>query len=247
MEIEAAPNKTKAPTRNARGHMQEEVFQHLRRGLIVGVFLPGETMSLRKLAALFGTSSMPVREALARLVMTNALEEAHNGSVQVPRLTLARLTEIFAVRSMLEGMAAEMACKNSTAKLIRTLTVLNEELLQAIEQHDRITCLSANQRFHFTLYEAAGSAVLMPLIESLWLQFGPTMYLSLDSPVHPWDASAHLDVLEGLRLKKPELARSGILKDIDRTGHSLETALKDTDVLSILSNAGEDLYFGKQA
>ena len=39
----------------------------------------------------------------------------------------------------------------------------------------------------------------MPLIESLWLQSGPTMYFSFLAPDMPWDASAHGEVLEALR------------------------------------------------
>lgn len=97
-EIEPDQNASHAPTRRARGHLQNQVFERLRRGLMVGAFIPGQVMSLRKLANVFGTSPMPIREALTRLVVVNALEETTNGSVCVPRLTPERLAEIFSVR-----------------------------------------------------------------------------------------------------------------------------------------------------
>jgi DNA-binding GntR family transcriptional regulator len=232
------------PTKRARGHVQNQVFERLRRGLMVGAFMPGQVMSLRKLANSFGTSPMPIREALTRLVVVNALEETTNGSVCVPRPTPERLSELFSVRELLEGAAAEAACRNCTPALIEALTEVNAELLAAIAKRNVLGCLSSNQRFHFTLYEAAGSEVLMPLIESLWLQFGPTMYLSLLSPEMPWDASAHIEILEGLRTAKPAVARRGVLNDIRTTGRALVPAMAAHASIGLLSTRLDDLYFG---
>lgn len=242
-EAERAESAAQPPKR-VRGHVQNQVFERLRRGLMVGAFMPGQVMSLRKLATSFGTSPMPIREALTRLVVANALEETTNGSVCVPRLTPARLTEIFSVRELLEGAAVEAACRNCTPALIEVLTGINGELLDAIAKRDVLGCLSSNQRFHFTLYEAAGSEVLMPLIESLWLQFGPTMYLSLLSPDMPWDASAHFEILEGLSTAKPATARRGVLNDIRTTRRALVPAMASHASVGLLSSRLDDLYFG---
>jgi DNA-binding GntR family transcriptional regulator len=241
-----APNEDSAaePAKRVRGHLQNQVFERLRRGLMVGAFMPGQVMSLRKLANSFGTSPMPIREALTRLVVVNALEETTNGSVCVPRLTPGRLTELFAVRELLEGAAAEAACRNCTPALIEALTETNAELLDAIAKRNVLGCLSSNQRFHFSLYEAAASEVLMPLIESLWLQFGPTMYLSLLSPDMPWDASAHVQILEGLQSARPAVARRGVINDIRTTGRSLVPAMASHASVGLLSTRLDDLYFG---
>lgn len=233
-----------AANKRARGSVPEEVFQRLRRGLMVGAFVPGQVMSLRKLASSFGTSPMPVRDALARLVVINALEATATGSVRVPRLTPKKLKELFAVRELIEGMATEMACRNCTPALLSSLSAINKELLEAIAKRNLLGCLSSNQRFHFTLYEASGTEVVMPLIESLWLQFGPTMYLSLLSPSTPWDASAHVEILEGLRTKKPAMAMQGVLRDIRTTGSTLAPALSEPNADDLLSAPLDDLYFG---
>ncbi|MEJ8814766.1 GntR family transcriptional regulator [Variovorax ureilyticus] len=232
------------PSKRARGSVPEEVFQRLRRGLMVGAFVPGQVMSLRKLAASFGTSPMPIREALTRLVVINALEDTSSGSVRVPRLTPKKLNELFALRELVEGMATEMACRNCTPALLKSLNAINVELLDAIGKRNLIGCLSSNQRFHFTLYEAAGSEVIMPVVESLWLQFGPTMYLSLLSPDMPWDASAHVEILEGLEARKPAIAKRGVLRDIRNTAQSLEPALAELEPANLLSAPLDDLYFG---
>ncbi len=205
----------------ARGHVHERVLRYMRRGLMVGAFLPGQVMSLRKLAAGFGTSPMPVREVLSRLVAAKALEETKGGSVRVPRLTPEKLSDLFAVREMLEGMATELAAKKTTPALISELTSINKQLLVAIEKRDILNCLSFNQKFHFTLYEAADSEVLMPLIELLWLQFGPTMYMSLLIPSNPWNASDHEQILAALKEGNVNAAKKGIVHDMRATGKAL--------------------------
>lgn len=224
MRIEKTrPSTRKSAAKPERGHVHERVLKYMCRGLMVGAFLPGQVMSLRKLAAGFGTSPMPVREVLSRLVAAHALEETKGGSVRVPRLAPDKLADLFSVRELLEGAAAEAAAKNAAASLVSELAAINKSLLQAIEKRDISNCLSLNQKFHFTLYHASGSEVLMPLIESLWLQFGPTLYISLLIPSMPWSASAHVNILDALKTRNSSGVKRGIVNDIRSTRRALLT------------------------
>lgn len=208
-----------APRR--RGELQDRVVDQLRRGLMIGAFVPGQTISLRRLADDLGTSSMPVREAINQLVAANALEMLPNRTVCVPRMTPARFEELSRVRQALEGMAAEAACRLATPQLVKRLEKINGELQRAIRERSIVQCLAKNQEFHFTLYEAANSEVLLPLIEPLWLMAGPIMYFSLISPDMPWDASAHNDVLDALKARDAAGARRAIERDIRNTASYL--------------------------
>lgn len=204
-----------------RGELQDRVVAQLHRGLMIGAFVPGQTISLRKLADTLGTSAMPVREAINQLTAANVLEMLPNRTACVPRMTAARFDELSKVRQAIEGMAAEMACHRVTPQLIKRLEKVNAELLRAIKARDILGCLTRNQEFHFTLYEAANSEMLLPLIEPLWLQAGPIMYFSLISPDMPWDASAHSDVLKALADKDPAAVRRAIERDIRTTASYL--------------------------
>lgn len=230
---DANPDNNDKP---ARGHVYEHVLRYMRGGLMVGAFLPGQVLSLRKLAVELGTSSMPVREVLSRLVAANALEETKGGSVRVPRLSPQKLGDLFAVREVLEGMAAELAGKKATPALVDKLTAINGQLLTAIEKRNILNCLAANQKFHFALYEAADSEVLMPLIESLWLQCGPTMYMSLLIPSMPWNASAHEEILSALKKNDATVAKKGVVSDVRATRKAL---------LSVAGPQGIELPFAQ--
>src|SRR5258708_39975961 len=178
-------------------------------------------MSLRKLAAALGTSPRPVREVVSRLVAAKALEETNGGSVRVPRLNPEKLSDLFSVRELLEGEAAERAAKRATPALISELTAINKSLLQAIAKRDILNCLSCNQNFHFTLYNSSESEVLIPLIKTLLLQFGPTMYMSLLIPSMPWNASAHESILDALKTNNAPAVKQSIINNIRVTGLAL--------------------------
>lgn len=212
--------------RPKRGSVQDGVLEKLRRGLMVGAFIPGQVISIRRLAALVGTSPMPVRDALSQLLAANALEELPNRSVRVPVLSPSRLQELFAVREAIECMAAQRACANVTPALIKSLREINKDLVTAIQARAFHDTLDANQRFHFALYRAGQSEVLMPLIEFLWLQCGPTLYFSLGTANTPWTAVEHTKIIVGLTKRDSNLVRDALARDIRSTAtHLLKQAV----------------------
>ena len=204
-----------------RGEVQDRVLERLRSGLMIGAFAPGHTITLRRLAEMLGTSPMPVRKAVNQLTAANALEILPNRSVAVPRMSAERLKDLTRVRQAVEGLAAELACANATPTLLRELTTINARLHQAIKQRNILECLEMNQRFHFTFYAAARSLILAPLIELLWLQVGPILYISLTDIDMPWDAVQHGHLLVALKASRPAAARRAIVRDIGETTKSL--------------------------
>jgi len=210
-----------ARPKRGRANLQDMVYARLKHGLMVGAFVPGQILTLRKFAEALGTSPMPVREAIAQLVTANVLESLANGSVAVPRLTRKRFVELTEVRASLEGMAAAAATPLCTPELLRELAALNQQLLRAIKDKDPLKCLAKNQEFHFTLYEASKSEILLPIIESLWLQAGPTMYFSLSGPNVVWDASVHEEIIAALKAGNATAVRKGVEKDIRKTSRYL--------------------------
>jgi DNA-binding GntR family transcriptional regulator len=74
------------------------------------------------------------------------------------------------------------------------------------------------------------------LIESLWLQFGPTMYMSLLIPSMPWNAADHEDILKALKEGNAAAAKRGIVHDIRTTCRAL---------LSVAGSNGIELPFAQ--
>lgn len=154
-------------------NLQDQLYQRIREGLLAGRFQPGERLKIRDLAAEWGTSPMPVRAALQRLVAEGALEGEPQRSVRVPPMTRERYQNIFQVRLGLEGLAVELAIPRLTPADLAELRDCVMRMDQAIEQRQIQAYLAANSQFHLRLYGACGNPVLLRSIESLWLQIGP--------------------------------------------------------------------------
>jgi DNA-binding GntR family transcriptional regulator len=172
----AGMNRRRALSPIPRETLHDRVYGELRRSLIHGVFATGETLRIQELAAKLQTSTMPVREALARLVSEQALEALPNRSVRVPVITRERLEDLARARTMIEGQIVALALPNLTASDFAHLRQLAGQCEAAFRSQDgdraRITS-ELNHAFHYYIYRAARSPVLIPIVESLWLQSGP--------------------------------------------------------------------------
>jgi len=201
--------------------MSQQVYAMLRHMLMIGGFKPGESISLRTLAKRLGTSTMPVREAVNRLIAEQALEILPNRNVIIARMTRHKFVELSRVRQMLESMATEAACEHLSNSLLETLTRQHEAGLAALSGNDVSQILISNKEFHFTLYEAAESEILMPMIEALWMQSGPFQHLSLTMQRTSWDAQHHFEALEALGRRDARAAANAIRADIGDSAQML--------------------------
>ena len=172
------------------------------RGLIErGEFEPGHVLRQRELAARFGVSPTPVREALRRLEAEGyVISELHRGA-SVVRTEKARIEENFLIRAALEGLATELAAKKITDEQLEELEQINTDLASC--DPDEPKRFELNRRFHFGIYAAAGSPILMSLLNLLWrsLNEGPGHGRPLDEAI-----AQHNALLEALRARDPELA-----------------------------------------
>ncbi|MDA3919539.1 MAG: GntR family transcriptional regulator [Salinisphaera sp.] len=159
---------------------QEWVYRQLKEAILSGQFVPGRSVTLRGIAAMLDVSPTPVREALRRLVAERALEAHGNRRISVPQMTREKLADICAARVSLETLAAECALPAIDSKRLAHLWRLNEQVDEAVENRDLGAYLRRHREFHFTFYDVGRTSVLMPLIESVWLQFSPFMRLAID-------------------------------------------------------------------
>lgn len=209
--------------RPRRGELQDRIAEELRRALMRGQFYPGQKLSLRSLAEQLGTSLMPIRQVVSQLSAAGVLEALPNRSVQVPVMTVSRFKEMTQIRVLLEGMAAELACQHCTPALLKCLLKIDRELTTHSQARNVLGILRSNQAFHFGIYAAANSDILLPLIEALWLRSGPAMYFSLSEQAHIWDGGTHADILDYMGSGDATGTRRAVERDILRTSKLLLT------------------------
>lgn len=212
-----------------RATVQDRVYLELRRALIEGHFEPGQVLTIRGLAEVLATSTMPVREALGRLVTEKALEALPNRSVRVPAITAKRIDDLLQARILIEGEAVALAASNMTKESIALL----KNALKALDEvqagdKDGHKGLALNQAFHFEVYRLCGSAVLLSIIESLWLQSGPATRVAifaLDKINVSDRAHQHRRIVDALAAGDAKAARQALIADISRPFELLKSQM----------------------
>ena len=214
-----------------RETVQERVYSALRDRLMRGGFEPGQKLKISELAAAFGTSAMPVREALNRLAAERAVESLPNRSVRVPALSKDTLRDLREARFAIEGLAVERAAAKIGSATLATLEQLIDAQAATDAQHSPTGSAENNRAFHFTIYRESASNILLPIIESLWLQFGP--YLRIASERFDGrdgrGTTFHVEILAALARHDGRRARAALESDI---GRAFDLVLDDAGLWS---------------
>jgi DNA-binding GntR family transcriptional regulator len=200
-----------------RSLVQIAVYNRLKSALLSGRFRPGTVLSIRKMAEQLQTSTMPVREAVARLVSERALEMLSNHGVRVPILTRARAHEIYEARVALEGLAAANAAKHIDVATMVELEDIQRRLDTCATNGQLRGVLVNNLQFHSTLIRAARSQTLLALTDSLYLQWVPTLMLSIEKMTEPraeFIHTHHAPILRALRDHDAAAAKTALESDL---------------------------------
>jgi len=197
-----------------------QAYEQIKQAILHAQFLPGEVLSIRELAASFGISTMPVREAVTRLITEKALELLPNRGLRVPILTDGEARDVLRARFLLEGLAVELAAARITTAEIAALQRCEREAEDALKRDQTHQGVKAALQFHLMLYRASGSQTLVGLIEALYLRYAPKVYTNvlLLPAGHGTRArfvhDHHSLIIAALRKRDKKAARRALEKDM---------------------------------
>ena len=186
----------------------------LREALMNGDFHPGQRFVVRSIAEKFQTSAMPVREALRQLVSEGALFDHANRGVIVPEASVEVISDLTRVRCTIEGSAAGWAASTITAAELDGLRSLHLEMKDRAARSAASDYLSLNREFHFAVYHAARSTVLLPIIERLWLRAGPWLNIMREEATLGMGLDHHAEIIDALEKGEAERAKRAVAADI---------------------------------
>lgn len=153
----------------------DRVYRSLRAQVMHGELAPGRALTLRGIGREFGVSMTPAREAVQRLVAEGALTMTGSGRVSTPELSTERIEELASIRALLEPELGSRALPRAHAALIDRMEAINAGITDAVTRQDAVAYVRGNLEFHRTLYLRAQSPAMLAMVETLWLQLGPTM------------------------------------------------------------------------
>jgi DNA-binding GntR family transcriptional regulator len=141
--------------------------ERLRRAVVRLALPPGTEVSEQRLGARFGLSKAAVRAALARLRAEGlVLAEPRRGHVVAP-LTLRDVTEVYALRLLLEPAAAAAAAGRLRPDALARLRAAVADAVDVDDPASIDRFLDANRDVHVSIARAAGNRRLAATIERL--------------------------------------------------------------------------------
>jgi DNA-binding GntR family transcriptional regulator len=190
-------------TAAAPAALARTVFEGLRDEIVAGELRPGESLSRRWIARRYGTSYIPVIEALARLESTGLIESEVRQAARVRKITLETIQEDYVLREAHETQAIRLACEAATEEEI-------EELYQLAQSVDAIVQSSPTQspeqkdgpllhwQFHRRIAELSRCRALVRELERIELlrRLQANWYLVPDLPDHPRHHSLLVDAIK---------------------------------------------------
>lgn len=168
----------------------DQVYEALRTAILTGELAGGTPLRVRDVAAMVGTSVMPVREAIRRLEETGLATRvaAHRGAV-VREFTVGELIHIYEVRAILETDAAGLGAVNVTDADVARMDAACTRMHKAVADGRVWDALDDDEDLLRTLYSASGNPVLLDVIENLWLQCRPYKVIGATEAIEHQDAS----------------------------------------------------------
>jgi DNA-binding GntR family transcriptional regulator len=146
---------------------QERVYRVVRERILSGAYGPGYRVVIDALAAEFGVSALPVREAIRRLEAEGLVIFRPNAGAHVAPADPGLFDEEMTVLAVLEGYATALAAGNLTKTDIKRLTALTDDMVEAIERLDPLNFGKLNQEFHAVIYGRCPNAALVDLLQDV--------------------------------------------------------------------------------
>ncbi|GAA3376738.1 GntR family transcriptional regulator [Streptomyces sannanensis] len=151
----------------ARERLRDQVAQALHAALIAGELRPGQIYSAPGLAADFGVSATPVREAMLDLAREGLVEPVRNKGFRVTELSERDLDQYTELRALIEVPTIGRVTEKCSRDTLEDLRPLAEAIVECARAHDLIGYLEADRRFHLALLALSGNDRLVETVGDL--------------------------------------------------------------------------------
>lgn len=156
-----APRPAPARGQLRKTSVSQQIYDALRVRILTLELPPGENLSRAEIAAFYGVSQTPVRDAMLKLEEEGLLAIFPQSKTEVSRIDMKQARETQFLRMSLEIEVAKRLAAAGTPEVIRPAAALLVRQKSAHEAHDLIYFDELDRAFHRALFEAVG-------LENLW-------------------------------------------------------------------------------
>lgn len=156
------------PIEESKKTIAAMVQERVREAILEGLLPAGSRIDQNQLASDLNVSIVPVREALKKLEAEGFVRIQPRRGAFVTEASPDDMADLYFARALMEGQAAYHAADQLTDDNLKHLGALMDDMTKALNTHNYERFMESNHRFHFIIYDAAGSRYLSNMIANLW-------------------------------------------------------------------------------
>lgn len=157
----------------------ETLREALEEMIAIGKLPPGHHLDETELAADFGVSRTPIREALIQLASMGIVVIRPRRGAVVAEIGPQQLVEMFEVMSELEAMCGRLAARRMSPTEHAGLLAAHQACKDARDAHDTDDYYYKNESFHEQIYAGSHNAFLAEQARTLYRRLRPYRRLQL--------------------------------------------------------------------
>lgn len=154
-----------ANTTSRDGAAGDRIAVSLRDAILRGAYAPGARIRQEDVAAEFGASRLPVREALRILESDGLVTLVANTGAWVAHLSLDECQELYQIRERIEPLLLRYSLPGLDTETLDRLGDLADRMQDGT---DLEAFLRLDREFHLLSYSAARTSVLGDTVQRLW-------------------------------------------------------------------------------
>lgn len=215
--------------------------------ILSGALKPGERLDEQSLAARFGVSRTPVREALQQLGAAGLVDIRPRRSARVKALSMAELESSFEAMGEIEAICARYAAERMTQAERISLKLLIDQSRAASRRGDRVASRDLDARIHALLHTGAHNKALCSVANEMRMRV--ELYSSAPYTLPNFDTQLHVphgqheQIVEAVLNRDPEAAHRLM---IDHIGGSFLVVKGILEEASALASAVGDEPAGRR-
>lgn len=202
--------------------LRERIVEFVKDAIIKGRLKPGERVPESELAEMFGISRTPIREAFRQLESEGFITFTPRKGAIVSPITDKDVIEFYAIKGLLEGYAAKMACCKISDKEIRRMEDLNSQMTKCAERNDVKNFFKLDNQLHDVFLKICGNDKLYNLIHVLVQQFERFRKTSLSLSGRMWSSvKQHNEIIEAFKKRDVDLVERLVKANAEKGGEQL--------------------------
>ena len=216
--------------------LRQWVTERIRADILEGRLRAGEWLRQEQLAQRYEVSQMPVREALKQLISEGLVRHEVRRGARLVSVTRQDVSDLYACRALVEGMAARSAAVNVTDEQLAEMRKVLGQMRGHLGPAHIAEYRELNRRFHSIISESAPDrSFLAHTLSQIWSAFPSMLWSNVATTAKaplpgrgPNDVAEHEAILAALEAHDPDAAERAVRAHIEEAGRLLLSVFEET-------------------